>query len=164
MHSNIQRMNFLPNQSPNQSPIHTHSIMPNNRPTHYVRPKLDQETNERIMKRQAEVFEEEKEKNRCIYEYCPEPYSKLVFSDLFIQTNNELDEKYPDHQNGNYVCKACGCVQPEQIYEEAEERRNFFDSGLDHRRTQQYDPVYGFVPTVIQTKKRKTSSSGEPQG
>lgn len=64
-----------PYQSPVNSPSNSNVVL--NRPTHYVRPKLDHETIELNKKREAELIEQEREKNRCIYEYCPEPYSKL---------------------------------------------------------------------------------------
>lgn len=53
-----------------------------------------------------------------------------------------------DEQHGEYVCNKCGCCS-DQIYAEAEDRRTFYESTVDHRRTEAVDDLSGFQTTVI---------------
>ncbi len=77
------------------------------------------------------------------------------------------DENPDEYGNGYRYCKAMahskelvlkvprtrsGLFYPSLlaiIRDEDEERRNFFDSGVDHRRTQIVDPLYGFVSVSL---------------
>jgi transcription initiation factor TFIIIB Brf1 subunit/transcription initiation factor TFIIB len=78
--------------------------------------------------------------DKCINEDCPFPF----------------DDKLVDHQRGDSICSSCGCVQPDQIFAEEEDKRNFMDSGKDHRRTQLVDPLFGFYSTHISGKSKKS--------
>ena len=71
--------------------------------------------------------------DKCINEDCSFPFGNKVI----------------DYQRGDVICSNCGCVQPGQMYAEEEDKRNFMDSGKDHRRTQAVDPVFGFYSTYI---------------
>jgi len=78
--------------------------------------------------------------DKCINEYCSNPF----------------DNKLLDHQRGDVICSDCGCVQPGQMFAEEEDKRNFMDSGKDHRRTQLVDPLFGFYTTYISGNSKKS--------
>lgn len=59
-----------------QQQQHRYMVDTTSRPIHYARPKVDPELAIINSKREAEYIEQEREKNRCAYENCPEPYSK----------------------------------------------------------------------------------------
>lgn len=75
---------------------------------------------------------------KCVNDTCPEPFGYI----------------FPDERNGEYVCGSCGCVQPERMMSEAEERRSFMEDGIDRRRTSVVSNVFDFaIPgTVIVAK------------
>jgi transcription initiation factor TFIIIB Brf1 subunit/transcription initiation factor TFIIB len=75
---------------------------------------------------------------KCVYEGCPDPINNI----------------YADERNGDYVCRSCGCCQPDRIMAEAEERRSFMEDGIDRRRTSIMYNIFDFeMPgTTIVTK------------
>ena len=80
----------------------------------------------------------------CINDGCPNPYDNI----------------FPDERNGNYVCGSCGCVQPDRMTSEAEEKRSFMEDGVDRRRTSVITNIFDFAmpATVIIAKNNNVDS------
>lgn len=92
-------------------------------------------------------------------------YQEYVDTCVYSGCSDPINNIYADDKNGEYVCKACGCVQPDRIMMvEAEERRSFMEDGIDRRRTSVMHNIFDHeMPGTIIVSKNNNYDSRKKQ-